>query len=158
MHQFSLYGQVSESDHARVRQQLVGVTRMQPKPVQELHLIFKAQPPAGLGSIPQSGEASTKQDVQRIAKMLTANLYYTQLVGEVQDDTQEPEPEKKADGDIDMANGSGSSAKPRRRIKWHLEFKDTPDPGKQAVSGSFLSRTPIEDGDTIRFMRQFGYE
>lgn len=125
---------------------------MQPIPVEELHLVFKAQAPPGLGNVPSSGEASTKQDVQRVAKMLSANLYYVRVIGELQ-----PVARKGLKGDASMSNGN-ETASDERSMAWQFEFKDTPDPGKQAVNGRLTSRTPIEDGDIMKFMKQFGYE
>lgn len=145
MYEFSLYGQVAQNDHSCLLQQLAGITRMKPRPVQQLHLVFRSQVPAGIPNIPSSGEASTKQDVQRIAKMLTANLYFVQVIGDIHDDDH---------GNVDGADGEVRS----RGISWSFEFKDTPDPGKQAVSGRLISRTPIEDGNIVKFMKSFGYD
>lgn len=152
MHEFSLYGQVVEAEHPRLLQQLAGLTRMQPKPVEELHLVFKAQPPSGLSAIPGSSESSSKQDVQRIAKMLTANIYMVKVIGEVSRLER-----SSANGDVDMTNGN-VSGHDSHVIRWHFEFKDIPDAGKQAVNVRLASRMPIEDGDIIKFMKQFGYE
>lgn len=124
---------------------------MRPKPVEQLHLVFRSQIPAGIPNIPASGEASTKQDVQRIAKMLTANLYFVQVIGEIQENLSANVE------DVEMS-GDEAGEKKGRSISWRFEFKDTPDPGKQAVSGRLMSRTPIEDGDIVEFMKSFGYE
>lgn len=151
MYEFSLYGQVPQNQQSRLTQQLVGVTRMKPQPVEQLHLVFRSQIPAGIPNIPASGEASTKQDVQRIAKMLTANLYFVQVIGEIQEDSSANVE------DVEMS-GDEAGRKSGRSISWRFEFKDTPDPGKQAVSGRLMSRTPIEDGNIVEFMKSFGYE
>ncbi|ETN38027.1 uncharacterized protein HMPREF1541_07650 [Cyphellophora europaea CBS 101466] len=151
MHEFSLYGQIPQNEQPRLLQQLVGVTRMKPQAFQELHLVFRSQVPSGIPNIPSSGEASTKQDVQRIAKMLTANLYFVQVIGEIE------KPSGTTLDDADMANNDDFRDS-QKDISWYFEFKDTPDPGKQAVSGRLLSRIPIEDGNIVKFMKSFGYD
>lgn len=151
MHEFSLYGQVPQSQHARFLQQLVGVTRMKPQSVQILHLVFRSQVPSGIPNIPATNEGSNKQDVQRIAKMLTSSLYFVQVVGEVRAS------DDKDVTDVDMTDGA-SEQKSKSKISWSFEFKDTPDPGKQPVSGRLVSKIPIEDGDILTFMKAFGYE
>lgn len=147
MYEFSLYGQVPQSEHDRLIQQLVGVTRMKPQPVEQLHLLFRSQIPTGIPKIPSPGEASTKQDVQRVAKMLTANLYYVQVIGEIRAESED------SSDDVEMISGEV-----KRTSAWSFEFKDTPDPGKQAVTGRLISRTPFEDGNIVAFMKSFGYE
>ena len=124
---------------------------MQPKSVEELHLVFKARPPAGLASIASSAESSGKQDVQRISKMLTSNIYMVQVVGEMS------EGGPGSHRDVQMSNGH-SSEKSTSKMSWYFEFNDTPDTGKHPVNGRLASRFVIEDGDIISFMKQFGYE
>jgi hypothetical protein len=146
MHEFSLYGQVPLGQHARFLQQVAGVTRMKPQTVRRLHLVFRSQVPAGIPNIPSSNEGSNKQDVQRIAKMLTSSLYFVQVIGEIHDDV------RGGADDADMTEGDTGS------ISWYFEFKDTPDAGKQPVSSRLVSRTPIEEGDILAFMKTFGFE
>jgi hypothetical protein len=150
MYEYALYGQIAQDDHQRILQQLTGLTRMPPQPVQQIHLVFKAQPPAGVAKIPTAGDGSTKQDVQRIVKMLSANLYFVHVIGEVHESSISS---LETNGDATMSDGSTS-----RRISWRLDFKDTPDPGKQAVSGRLVARVPLEDGNIVKFMKAFGYE
>jgi hypothetical protein len=150
MYEFALYGQVPQNEHARFVQQLTGVTRMTAQHVECLHLVFKSQNPPGASNVP-SGDTSSKQDVQRIAKMLSANLYFVQVIGELHDETG-----GRANGSVVVNDADGS--KSLTRLKWYFEFKDTPDPGKHPVSSRLVSRIPIEDGNIIAFMKAFGYE
>lgn len=154
MHEFSLYGQVSQDDHHRTIQQLAGVTRMQPKPVKELHLVFKSQSPPGLANVPSTGGSQTAsaQEAQRVGKMLSSGLYYIQLVGNI-----EMRNTKAANGDVTFTNGH-QEPDPNLSVKWYLEFKDIPEAGKQPVSSRLVSKTEIIDGDVMAFMQQFGYE
>ena len=157
MHEFSLYGQVVQEDHHRMLQQLAGYTRMQPRDVVELHLVFKARPPAGLDNIPSAGGSqgvAQQQDVQKLKNMLNASLYYVQLVGEVMPTRSK----KRGDEDVEMTNGNGPPTSDNPTVRWALEFKDTPDAGKQAVSTRLISRTPMDDGDLVQFLDHFGYE
>ncbi|EHY55951.1 Mediator of RNA polymerase II transcription subunit 18 [Exophiala dermatitidis] len=162
MHEFALYGLVSKDDHHRMLQQLAGYTRMQPQHTIEIHLVFKPRTPAGLERLPSAGgtQGVLQQDVQKLKNMLNAGLYYLQLVGEVV-----PPPKLKGTekGDVAMSDANGD-ANPTKStpgtavVNWHLDFKDTPEPGKQAVSTRLISRIPINDGDYIQFMNNFGYE
>ena len=91
-------------------------------------------------------------------RLLSTGLYYMQVVGKVQ--LKEPPRSANAasNGDIEMTNGGIPQASDGSRVKWHLEFKDTPEAGKQALSTRFVAKIPIEDGDVIKFMKEFGYE
>lgn len=144
MHEFALYGQVPKEIHHRTLQQLAGYTRMQPVDTSEIHLVFKARQPPGLDKLPSAGgsQGVLQPDVQRWKNMLNASLYYVQLVGEIRPSSS------RSDG--------GATAKPD--INWTLEFRDTPDPGKQAVSTRLISRTPLDDGNLVTFLDHFGYE
>ncbi|KAK5053764.1 hypothetical protein LTR84_001725 [Exophiala bonariae] len=160
MHEFALYGQVPRELHHRTLQQLAGYTRMQPVDASEIHLVFKARQPPGLDKLPSAGgnQGVLQPEVQRWRNMLNASLYYVQLVGEIM--PAKSSYDKKAstqNGEVSMTNGgSGGDAKPD--IHWTLEFRDTPDPGKQAVSTRLISRTPLDDGNLVTFLDHFGYE
>ena len=156
MHEFALYGQVTKDDHHRFLQQLAGYTRMQPQDVVEIHLVFKARPPIGLNNLPSAGgqQGALQQDVQKVKNMLNAALFYIELVGEV----GPIETNSAADGDVSMTNGNGASLSNKSTVRWSLDFKDTPDPGKQATSTRLVSRIPMEEGDLAQFPDHFGYE
>ena len=155
MHEFSLYGQVTGDARPRTIQQLAGVTRMQPRSVKEVHLVFKSQVPPGLGGLPSAGgsQAASSQEAQKTAKMLASPLYHVQIIGAVEPDATKP---KAANGDIAMLNGHDKPAD--SKIRWFMEFKDLPEPGKHPVSGRLIFRTDVTDGDIVAFMETFGYE
>ena len=139
-------------------QQMAGVTRMQPQPVQEIHLVFKSQTPLGL----QTGLAGRtsndkQQETQRVMRLLSAGLYYVQVVGRVQTG-ERGQPNGKTNGDVAMTNGESSKSTDASQVRWQLQFKDTPEAGKQTLSTRYVARIPIEDGDLINFMNQLGYE
>ncbi|KAK4949667.1 hypothetical protein LTR10_011508 [Elasticomyces elasticus] len=156
MHEFALYGQVSRDDHHRMLQQLAGYTRMQPQETLEIHLVFKARPPAGLDHIPSAGgsQGILQPEAQKIRSMLNAGIYYVQVIGEV----IQNEPKSVQNGDTAMTNGNGVSDSDKPTVKWTFDFKDTPDAGKQAVSTRLISRTPLEEGDLVKFLEAFDYE
>ncbi|KEF52877.1 uncharacterized protein A1O9_11295 [Exophiala aquamarina CBS 119918] len=160
MHEFALYGQVPKEIHHRTLQQLAGYTRMQPIDASEIHLVFQARQPSGLDKIPSAGgsQGVLQPDVQRWKNMLNASLYYVQLVGEVATPISSSPESKPTDGtgDVTMTNGGGPDL--NSLINWTLEFRDTPDPGKQAVSTRLISRTPLDEGSLMTFMDHFGYE
>ena len=89
--------------------------------------------------------------------MLGTGLYHVQVVGKVQDKASVKSSAEMSNEDVEMTNGE--SSKPAdARVRWHLEFKDTPDPGKQTLSTRFIARVPIEDGNVMHFMEQFGFQ
>lgn len=126
---------------------------MQPQDAVEIHLVFKARSPSGLDLVQPIGASHlvSQQDTQKVKTMLNAGLYYVQLVGEVM--PEKSKPKTGPDGDVAMTNGTSPPT-----VRWALEFKDTPDPGKQAVSSRLISRTPMDDGDLMQFLDHFGYE
>ncbi len=142
-----------------MRQQLAGVTRMQPKHVQEIHLVFKSQTPLGL----QTGLAGRtsndkQQEAQRIMRLLSSGLYYVQVVGQVSNEKAPQMEVEVPNGDVEMANGEAGKARSGSRVRWQLEFQDTPEAGKQIVSIRYVTKTPIEDGEVMKFMQHLGYE
>jgi Med18 protein len=82
MHEFLLFGQVTNDDHHKLLRQLAGVTRMQPQYVVERHLIFKARQPVGLGNIPSGGgsQGVLPPDVQKTKQALSGSIFYIQAV------------------------------------------------------------------------------
>jgi len=158
MHEFSLYGQVSNDGHHRVIQQLAGYTRMQPQATQEIHVVFRARAPAGLDKIPSAGgsQGVMQQEAQKYRNMLSASLYYVQLVGEVSSSMHITPRGKR--GDVEMRDDPVQAKPGQKVIKWSLDFRDTPDPGKQVVSTRLVFKTPVEEGDLATFMDHFGYE
>ena len=158
MHELALYGQIQKDDHHRMLQQLAGFTRMQPQDAREIRLVFKARQPPGLDLVQSIGASNLasqqQQDIQRLKNMLNAGLYYIHLIGAVQLDKKEKRP---ATEDVTMTNGYTNNQPEKSTVSWTLEFKDTPEAGKQAVSSRLISRTPME-GDLVRFLGSFGFE
>ena len=170
MHEFLLFGQVSSNDYQTVLQQLAGVTRMQPVPCKEIHLVFKARPPFS-GLLPPmvggSQDIST-QDAQRARSLLSGTTFYLQLVGDLQDtprlgnhlESKRTDSEKVTNGDTDvhMTNGEQASPQSLSKLKWRTEFRDIPDAGKQAVSVRLMSSFALDGSDFVCFLSNLGYE
>jgi hypothetical protein len=157
MHEFSLYGQLQKEDHRQFEQQLAAFTRMQPQDIKEIHVIFKATSPPGLDKVQSIGASHLAnqqgQDTQRIKSMLSGGLYYVQLIGEISS-LQKVNSVNSSKHEGNENTGDVSEV----IVKWSLEFKDTPDPAKSAVSSRLISRIPIEEGRLMKFMASFGYE
>jgi mediator of RNA polymerase II transcription subunit 18 len=169
MHEFLLFGQVAHNEHHRLLQQLAGVARMQPQHVIERHLIFKARPPVGLGNVPSGGgsQGVLPPEVQKTKQMLSGSVFYIQLVynpssggGPIgtsrvvhnslaHGDTAQGRNTMKADANSSAQEEDGS---------WTIEFRDIPEPGKQAVTTRLMSRTATEGGDLIQFVKDLGFE
>jgi mediator of RNA polymerase II transcription subunit 18, fungi type len=165
MQEYALFGLVPSESHRQVLHQLAGVSRMQPQAVEELRLIFKAKPPPGLADVQKSSGGGSQgvvpPEVQKTRSMLNASLYYIQLVGTVQaksqrNSTDDASGDVSASGDVLMADEDGQEDV--KQLNWTLEFRDTPDPGKQPVSSRLLYKTPIVDGDIVKFIEDFGFE
>ncbi|RVX73174.1 hypothetical protein B0A52_02301 [Exophiala mesophila] len=158
MHEFALYGQVAKDSHHQTLQQLAGFTRMQPVDTLEIHLVFKARQPAGLDRLPSGGgsQGVLQPEIQRYRNMLNASLYYVQLVGEVSPASAKSQKHvKSTDKDVVMSDATN---KEDVTVQWSLEFKDTPDAGKQAVSTRLISRVPLSQGNLAEFLDHFGYD
>lgn len=139
MHNLSLYASVPQYDHKRLLSQLAGVTRMQPQDVEQVVLVFKSRVPPGLAKVQAKGGTQGVQqqsDMQKLTTMLTSGLYFVHCVGAIARDK-------------DASN---------LHISWTLDFKDTPEAGKQNVTSRLAFRVPISDGDPVEFMTTFGYE
>ena len=141
MHELSLYGVVAVEQHHRLTQQLTGVSRMQPRDVCEIHLVFKTRVPPGLDKVQGTGGSSSnaqqQQELQRVKNMLQSPIYLVKFVGTVD---------------------TSSATKSNPSISWVLEFKDTPEVVKQPISTRLVSRTDLEDGNLTAFLDLFGFE
>jgi len=160
MHDFALYGQIPGDDYQRMLQQLAGVARMQPQNVREIRMVFRASAPPGLNVLPSAGgtQGVQQQDLQRVKTALNASLYYVQLVGEIAFECGNSADSGNINEDVPMNDGRDSASKQVQKVKWSLEFKDTPEAGKQPVSMRLASRIAVDDGNFIDFMQNFGYE
>jgi hypothetical protein len=167
MQEYGLVGQIPGQNHRQVLQQCAGVSRMQPHAVKELHLVFKAKAPPGIAEIQKSSGGGSQgvvpPEVQKTRTMLNASLYYIQLVGTAQTESRHEEEKISngnigASGDVVMSNGTVREAKDTKQLNWVLEFRDTPDPGKQPVTSRLLYKIPVLEGDTLGFINDFGFE
>lgn len=160
MHELSLYGSVPAGRHHRLVQQLAGVCCMEPRDVEEIHLVFKARQPAGLEKVQVSGGSQAtsqqQQEVQKLRTMMQSGVYYVQLVGTIidSDGIREHKEAHEASTNGDARHQRSNS----RRIDWTFEFKDTPEAGQQATNTRLISRTTIQDGEMTAFLNLFGYE
>ncbi|KAJ9607951.1 Mediator of RNA polymerase II transcription subunit 18 [Cladophialophora chaetospira] len=159
MHELSLYGQIRKDDHHRMLQQLAGFTRMQPQDAKEIHLVFKARQPPGLDLVQSIGASNLasqqQQEIQRVKNMLNAGIYHVRLIGAVQGSKKIKGAEN---GDVVMQDNDPIAKSDNTTVSWTLEFKDTPEAGKQTVSSRLLSRTPMEGTNLVQFLDGFGFE
>jgi hypothetical protein len=168
MQEILLFGQVPAQDHATLRQQLSGVTRMQPQSVTEKHLIFKPIQPPGLNNPPTGNGAPgpQQQELQKTRLLLNAPLSYVQLVGMVErngidslNEAQTLPPTVAQEHDVAMTeerHGPNKSQEPA--LEWYLEWRDIPEPGKVSTTSRGISRTRIVSGDPIQSIKNLGYE
>lgn len=167
MQEYGLVGQISGESHKQVLQQCAGVSRMQPQAVEELHLVFKAKPPPGLAEIQKSSGGGSQgvvpPEVQKTRTMLNVSLYYIQLVGAAQPESRHrvektSNTDVSASDDVRMSNVHVQEVKESKHLNWVLEFRDTPDPGKQSVTSRLLYKIPIIEGEIVEFIKDFGFE
>lgn len=169
MHEFLLFGVVANNDHHRLLQQLAGVTRMQPQHVVERHLIFQARPPIGLSNIPSGGgsQGVLPPEVQKTKQMLSSSIFYLQLVSHLVSGAGPPQGNQVVTPSLptaDMSQGQSTTkadtntALQEEHGLWTIEFRDIPEPGKQAVTTRLLSRTATEGGDLVQFVKDLGFE
>jgi len=131
---------------------------MQPQHVVERHLIFRARPPIGLENLPSGGgsQGVVPPEVQRTRQMLGGNLYFIQLVSKVRSGKGTG---KNGHGEYSTqtaaSNGDGHEDP---APKWAIEFRDTPEPGKQAATVRLMSRSVVDGGDAVGFVQNLGFE
>lgn len=161
MHELSLYGSVAESEHVRLSQQLVGITRMQPQYVAEIHLLFKARIPSGLEKVQGSGGSQGNQhqqnEIQRLKNMLQSGIYFVQLIGSITVDETSSKASSHSQQSTEEADSVAQDLK-SQKVNWRFEFKDTPESTKQPTNSRLVSRIRIEDGEMIAFIDLFGFE
>jgi mediator of RNA polymerase II transcription subunit 18 len=168
MHEFLLVGQVASDNEHKLQQQLAGVTRMQPQHVLERHLVFKGKPPPGLDYLPSGGgsQGVLAPELQRTRTMVTGQLYYVQLVCDLERlraaKAAVMSGDKMINGNVmdegPSKNGDVDGSAETVPDVWTLEFRDTPEPGKQPVTTRLLIKSPIDGGDIIEFAEALGFE
>lgn len=167
MQEILLFGQVPGQNHRTLCQQLAGITRMQPQPVLERHIILKPVSPSGANSLPggDGPPGAQQQELQRTRQLLNAPLNYLQLVGIVEDRDVIPPAKRQGDQqretedhDVVMTDNKNDLEKFPRAMQWYIEFRDIPEPGKATTTSRAMSKTRILDGDPVQFMTDLGYE
>ena len=150
MHELLLFAPVPESSHSTLVHQLAGVTRMQPIPTTEHHLVFRAVPPSGLDKVLQQGSGGGSQGVaapelKRTRDMLSGSLYHLQLVRDISDETSTSISTSTSKEQNGLPNGTKKSKITRDPSNWTIHFADIPEPGTTSpVTSRLISRTPIE--------------
>lgn len=166
MQEILLFGQVTAGHRQTLRQQLAGITRMQPQPMLERHIIFKPVPPVGLTNLGGStSSGAQQQDLQKTRQLLNAPSNYVQLVGVAENrgavsptDRQGAPQNGTADQDVVMTDTENHSPEYPNALHWYLEYRDIPEPGKVTTTSRAISRTHVLDGDPYQFMVRLGYE
>lgn len=186
MHEILLFASVPAVQHHDLLQQLSGLTAMQPNPIFERHLVFKAYRKPGFIKARQGGSQDVQaHEIQRLNKMLNAGLYYMQVVGEVgaQDfGTHAPPPPASSSipatststsSDVTMHGTEAvveSSQEPQAKADtdtssfasdrtWKVEFKDIPDAGTgSAVTSRFVGNAILPPGGVLPMMKTWGFE
>ena len=174
MHELLLFAQVLPSRHDQLLQILAGVTGMQPQRVVERHLIFKPSRSPGQTSAQVGGSQGVQNaQLQAIQGQLHNELYYLQLVGEVNDsrfggrtslntnagkqenfDLREGESEEEGENDARLKGHQHQQP----RQTWTLHFKDLPEvAGRRAVTSRMMLSVDILKGDAFAFMDELGY-
>jgi mediator of RNA polymerase II transcription subunit 18 len=174
MHELLLFAQVLPSRHDQLLQILAGVTGMQPQRVVERHLIFKPSRSPGQTSAQVGGSQGVQNaQLQAIQGQLHNELYYLQLVGEVNDsrfggrtplntNVSEQENLDLREGESDEEGNDGAQLKgdqhQQPRQSWTLHFKDIPEvAGRRPVTSRMMLSVDILDGDAFAFMDALGY-
>ena len=174
MHELLLFASVPSHQHHELRQQLAGLTAMQPRHRLERHLIFKAYRKPGVVTT-RVGASQDVQgvDLQRLNKMLNGGMYYTQVVGSVSeadfgggggDGLEIRGDENNIEGDINQARIMQPQQHDRQtpydydQQPWKLEFRDIPEAGtRSAVTARLMASASLPRGDIIEPMNAWGY-
>lgn len=167
MQEILLFGQVQAEHHQTLHKQLTGLTRMQGQSALERHAIFKPLPPPGLSNLPGGvgPPGPQQQELQKTRQLLNAPLNYIQLVGVADSEVVQSPNEGTVlggsgseDEDTIMANDKGESKPGHTALKWYLEYKNIPEPGKVSATSRAISKTRILEGDPIQFLKNLGFE
>lgn len=166
MHELLLFASVPQHQHHELRQQLAGLTAMQPRHRLERRLIFKAYRKPGVITT-RVGASQDVQgvDLQRLNKMLNGGMFYTQVVGPVSPKAfsgpPPPPPDASMSGtdeQIMQPSGSESGYYDYDHQPWKLEFRDIPEAGtRSAVTARLMASAGLPKGDIIEPMNAWGY-
>ena len=163
MHELSLYSTVPSAAHARVLHVLAGISATFPTQIAERHLIFKPRNRAQNQGPKIGGSQGVEvQKTQALQSQGQGELFYLQLIGEIEDGVSTTEREDEVMKDTgDASNGTSTIRKPVIDLparKWHLRFSDIPEVGKRPVTSRLISTIPLVSGDILEYMDGLGYE
>lgn len=169
MHELLLFASVPLHQHHELRQQLAGLTAMQPRHRLERRLIFKAYRKPGVITT-RVGASQDVQgvDLQRLNKMLNGGMYYTQVVGPVLHENFAAAGVTRGEGDDPDAAMSGIYESQKDSLShstydyesqsWKLEFRDIPEAGtRSAVTARLMASAGLPKGDIVEPMNAWGY-
>ncbi|KAI9373297.1 mediator complex, subunit Med18 [Aspergillus egyptiacus] len=155
MHELLLFASVPAHQHYELLQQLAGLTAMQPSHRLERRLIFKAYRKPGLNNA--RGGASQGADLVRLNKMLNGGMYYTQVVGPVNESDFSSGGADAPMSGTGEAAGSGSSYDYNSQ-PWKLEFRDIPEAGtRSTITARLAASATLPKGDIVTPMDAWGY-
>jgi mediator of RNA polymerase II transcription subunit 18 len=156
MHELLLFASVPADPHYELLQQLAGLAAMLPRHRIERRLLFKASRKTGRINTRLGGGTQDVQgaELQRLTKMLTGTIYYTQVVGLVREsdfganavaaETTAPDDDKTYDFENQL---------------WRMEWRDIPDAGtRSAVTTRLMANALLPQGDVVATMNSWGYE
>jgi mediator of RNA polymerase II transcription subunit 18 len=144
MHELLLFASVPAHQHYELLQQLAGLTAMRPRHRLERHLVFKAHSNAGRINTRIGGSQDLQGgEVQRLSKMLSSSMYYTQVVGLV------------AERDF----GAPADQYDIESQTWRMEWRDIPEAGtRSAVTSRLMANVSLPQGDMLAPMNSWGYK
>lgn len=166
MHELLLFASVPPRQHHELLQQLAGLTAMQPHHCLERRLIFKAYRQPGLATARVGASQDLKQsgDLQRVNKLLNGGMFYTQVVGPVDEKDFGGALPSGTDPDTQMAGmdetkpAHNSPSYDYDRQSWQLEFRDIPEAGtRSAVTTRVMASATLPRGDVVPSMNAWGY-
>ncbi|KAI9852880.1 MAG: Mediator of RNA polymerase II transcription subunit 18 [Thelocarpon superellum] len=181
MHELLLFAQVPATRHEQLLKIIAGVAGMQPRRLLERHLLFKPKrAPGSTSGLVGGSQGIANQQAQALQGQLQGELFYLQLVGEVEEsqfpdagDVKHPSAggdtvmldvseERETSGEKQAGETNGVHAAQSydfERQSWTLRFNDLPEvAGRRPVTSRAISGVEIVDGDGMGFMDAFGYD
>jgi mediator of RNA polymerase II transcription subunit 18, fungi type len=160
MHELLLFASVPPSRHTQLLKILAGISGMQPIRVIERHLLFKPKRRPESVSGVQVGGSQGIQNPQAAVQGQVGELFYMQLVGEVQESFfGTPGGHEEQSGDFNMENGSEELKYDLQKQSWSLRFNDLPEvAGRRPVTSRLISSVDVIDGNAVSFMDALGYK
>lgn len=168
MHELLLFASVPLHQQHELRQQLAGLTAMQPRHRLERRLIFKAfRKPGVITTRVGASQDVQGVDLQRLNKMLNGGMFYTQVVGPVSQDNfngaaaRGVNPQREGPDDASMSGINTNVIEhdyDYDHQAWKLEFRDIPEAGtRSAVTARLMASASLPRGDIVEPMNAWGY-